>query len=544
MKRKLLKVIGISFLIYVVLSWIIPVGTYSNGELTTNGIDPVGLIDLFNAPIQAFITFILYGVVFATIGGLYGVMERTGALEKVTDRMSHAFEGKERVFLVITTILFTLLSSITGLILPLFVLVPLFAAVLFAMNFDKVTVLASTVGSLLVGSVASTYGFNITGYTANLLALDMNNQIVAKVILLVLLTIVLCAVVLMTSKKDMKKELKEAKVNKEEKEVKEVKEEKKVKASETKTAKKKAAATSSKKTSKESTKKAPKTTAKKAGTKTTGKKKAAKGKSNTKAFAVAKPVKKVSEKSKVSAVPMVIIFLLMLIVCLIGMYNWYYSFGIEVFSNIHEAIMGVQIGDFPIFEHLLSGVSELGYWSNIDLAAMMIIASAIIAWIYRLSFNDYMESFIEGVKKWLPTAFYAALASVILYILYQASYAGTGTLVDTINAKIFDLTDGFNVLTTGAASLIGSFFYNDLYYLLAALTSFVSGFDAASLSVAGLLIQSVYGVAMLIFPTSVILVAGLSLFDVSYKEWMKYIWKFALIALLLVLLTCGIVTLL
>ena len=544
MKRKLLKVIGISFLIYVVLSWIIPVGTYSNGELTTNGIDPVGLIDLFNAPIQAFITFILYGVVFATIGGLYGVMERTGALEKVTDRMSHAFEGKERVFLVITVVLFTLLSSITGLILPLFVLVPLFAAVLFAMNFDKVTVLASTVGSLLVGSVASTYGFNITGYTANLLALDMNNQIVAKVILLVLLTIVLCAVVLMTSKKAMKKELKEAKMNKEEKEVKEVKEEKKVKASETKTTKKKAATTSTKKASKESTKKTPKTTTKKAGTKTTGKKKAAKGKSNTKAFAVAKPVKKVSEKSKVSAVPMVIIFLLMLIVCLIGMYNWYYSFGIEVFSNIHEAIMGVQIGDFPIFEHLLSGVSELGYWSNIDLAAMMIIASAIIAWIYRLSFNDYMESFIEGVKKWLPTAFYAALASVILYILYQASYAGTGTLVDTINAKIFDLTDGFNVLTTGAASLIGSFFYNDLYYLLAALTSFVSGFDAASLSVAGLLIQSVYGVAMLIFPTSVILVAGLSLFDVSYKEWMKYIWKFALIALLLVLLTCGIVTLL
>lgn len=544
MKTKLLKVIGISFLIYVVLSWIIPVGTYSNGELTTNGIDPVGLIDLFNAPIQAFITFILYGVVFATIGGLYGVMEKTGALEKVVNRMGHAFEGKERVFLVITTILFTLLSSITGLILPLFVLVPLFAAVLFAMNFDKVTVLASTVGSLLVGSVASTYGFNITGYTANLLSLDMSNQIVAKVILLVILTIVLCVFVLMTSKRAMKKELKEAKVNKNEKEVKEVKEVKTVKASETKTAKKKAATTSTKKTSKESTKKTSKTTTKEASTKTTGKKKGAKGKSNTKAFAVAKPVKKVSEKSKVSAVPMVIIFLLMLIVCLIGMYNWYYSFGIEVFSNIHEAIMGVQIGDFPIFEHLLSGVSELGYWSNIDLAAMMIIASAIIAWIYRLSFNDYMESFIEGVKKWLPTAFYAALASVILYILYQASYAGTGTLVDTINAKIFDLTDGFNVLTTGAASLIGSFFYNDLYYLLAALTSFVSGFDAASLSVAGLLIQSVYGVAMLIFPTSVILVAGLSLFDVSYKEWMKYIWKFALIALLLVLLTCGIVTLL
>ena len=99
MKKKLLKVIGISFLIYVILSWIIPVGTYSSGELTTNGIDPVGLIDLFNTPINAFITFILYGVVFVTIGGLYGVMEKTGALEKVTDSMGRAFKGKERGFL-------------------------------------------------------------------------------------------------------------------------------------------------------------------------------------------------------------------------------------------------------------------------------------------------------------------------------------------------------------------------------------------------------------------------------------------------------------
>lgn len=534
MKRKLLKVIGISFLIYVVLSWIIPVGTYANGELTTKGIDPVGLIDLVNAPIQAFITFVLYGVVFATIGGLYGVMEKTGALEKVTDRMGHAFEGKEKVFLVVTIILFTLLSSITGLILPLFVLVPLFAAVLFAMNFDKVTVLASTVGALLVGSVASTYGFNITGYTANLLALDMNNQIVAKVILLVLLTIALCVVVLMTSKNNMKKELKEAKVNKAKKEVKEVKKVKEVK-SETKTAKK---------TSKDSTKKASKTSTKKASTKTAGKKKTTKGKSNTKAFAVVKPVKKVSAKSKVSAIPLVIIFLLMLIICLIGMYNWYYSFGIDVFNKMHEAIMGVKIGDFPIFEHLLSGVSELGYWSNIDFAVMMVIASAIIAWIYKLSLNDYVESFIAGVKKWLPTAIYAALASVILYILYQASSAGTGTFVDTMNAKIFSLTDGFNVVTTGVASLMGGFFYNDLYYLLASLTTFISGFDATSLSIAGLLIQSVYGIAMLIFPTSVILIAGLSLFDVSYKEWMKYIWKFLLVAFLLVLITCRILILL
>lgn len=528
MKRNLLKVIGISFLIFVVLSWLIPVGTYSSGKLSTDGIDPVGLIDLFNAPIQSFITFVLYGVVFATIGGLYGVMEKTGALEKVTENMTGAFKGKEKGFLILTIILFTVLSSLTGLIIPLFVLVPLFAAVLFEMKYDKVTVLASTVGGLLLGSVASTYGFNITGYTKNLLSLDMNNQIVAKIILLVLLTIALIFVVLKSSKR---KNIKEAKVKEVKKEV--LKEEKESKVSKVE-----------KKPVKKTVKKSSKPETKKTVKKSTAKKQTSKKKSTTKALAVTKPIKKVSGKSKVNTLPMVIIFVLMLIICLVGMYNWYYSFGIEVFNDMHDAIMGVEIKDFPIFEHLLSGISQLGYWSNVEFVGAMIIASGVIAWIYKLKFNDYVEAFIAGVKKWLPTAIYAALASVILSILYQASYNGTGTLVDTINAKIFDLTDGFNVITTGIASLIGSFFFNDLYYLLADLSAFVSSFDSSSLSIAGLLIQSVYAIGMMIFPTSVVLIAGLSLFDVSYKDWMKYIWKFVLITFLLVLLVCGVLTLL
>ena len=365
-----------------------------------------------------------------------------------------------------TVILFTVLSSVTGLIIPLFALVPLFAAVLFAMNYDKVTVLASTVGSLLVGSVASTYGFNITGYTKNLLALDMNNQIVARVILLVLLVIALIFVILTSSKRPKAEELKEAKVSKDKKEVKA--EVKKAKAS-TKPAKKEVKqTTSSKKTGKTTTKK----------TATTSKKKTTK--SATKAFAVSKAVKKVSEKSKISVIPLIVIFLLVLILCLVGMYNWYYAFGIEVFSDLHEAVMGIEIKDFPIFEHLLSGITELGYWSNIEFAGAMIIAAGIIAWIYRLSLNEFIESFAEGVKKWLPTACLAALASVILSILYQASYSGTGTLVDTVNAKVFELTDGFNVLTTGFASLFGSFFFNDLYYLLANVSTYLSSFECSS----------------------------------------------------------------
>ena len=519
MKRNILKVIGISFLIFAFLSWIIPVGTYSGGKLTTSGISPIGLVDLVNTPVNAFITFVLYGAIFAVMGGLYGVMEKTGALDALTDKWVARFKGRENKFLVITVIFFVILSSLTGLIIPLFVLVPLFAAVLFKMNYDKVTALAATVGSLLVGSVASTYGFNVTGYTKNILSLDMNNQIVAKIVLLVLLTVLLVFTVLSSGKKNDKKN---ATVKEEALDVKK----------EVKTKKEVAAKEEVKKTVKASTKKTAKKPAKKPAKK-----------SNTKALAAIVPVKKVSG-GFVKTWPLVLIVSLMLVLAFVGMYNWYYSFGINVFNNMHDAIMGVKIKDFPIFEHLFSGISQLGYWGNVEFIGLMIITSMLIAKAYKLNINDYVESFIAGTKKWLPTAIYASLASVILSVLYQSLQYGSGTLVDSINGKLFELSDGFNPIITGVSALLSGFFFNDLYYLLADISSFVTGFDSSSLSIAGLLVQSVYGVAMMIFPTSIVLIAGLSSFDVSYGKWIKYIWRFALIAFLLVLLICGILTLL
>lgn len=532
MKRNLLKAIGISFLIFVLLSWFIPIGTYYGGELKTDGIDAVGIFDLFSIPVSTFLVFILYTITFAVIGGFYGVMEKTGALDKIVQKLSTKFTGKEKRLLVITVIFYAVLSSVTGLVVPLFVLVPLTAMVLLKLNINKVVALASTVGAMLVGSAASTLGFNISGYTKNLLSIDMTNQIIAKVVLLVILTAALILFILKFSGKS-----KEAKKAEKTKPV--LAEEKKVVKKETKETVKKQAA------KKETTKKQePKKTAKKSTTKTTKKPAKKQTKKSTAAMAIAKPTKKVKVAKGVSAVPLVVILVLLMLVSFVGMYNWYYAFEINIFNDIYDSVMGVKIGDFAIFENLLSGISQMGYWGNTELCILLIIASILIAWIYRLSLNDYVESFIKGVKKMLPTAIYAGLASVILYVLYQALSNGTGTLTTTIFAWFLENIDGFNVVVTAIVSLIGSFFYNDLYYLLASISPFVTGFDAAELSIAGLLIQSVYAVGMLIFPTSVLLIAGLSMFDVTFKQWFKYIWKFALVIFLIIVLACCILTLL
>ncbi|MBR3362788.1 MAG: hypothetical protein IKG40_02555 [Bacilli bacterium] len=507
MKRNLLKAIGISFLFFVVLTWIIPVGTYASGKLKTSGVDAVGLFDLIGVPVNSFVTFALFVAVFMVIGGLYGVMKKTGALDAWTDKVSNKYNGKEKRFLVFTVILFVLLSSLTGLTLALFVLVPLFAMILSKLNYDKVTALAATVGGILVGSMGSTYGFNISGYTKNILTLNMNFQIVPKIIILVLLTAALLFFVLKYAERKT--------TTKEVREVKEEKKEEVVKKIENKTAKK----TSSSKNTRKPNKK---------------------GRSTTKNMAVSSDVKKVKNEKGVSTAPLAIIFVLMVIITIVGMYNWYYSFEINLFNDMHEAIMGVDIKGFKIFEHLFSGMNALGYWGNNEFIIVMVIAAALIAFIYRLSFNDFVEGFIAGIKRMMPTAIYAALASVILAVLYQASYQGAGTMVDTMFNKTMTLTKGFNVLTAGGTALYGSFFYNDLYYLLYSLQAYISEFSKHSIAIAGLLVQSMYGLGMMLFPTSVILIAGLSYYDVSYKKWFKYIWKFALIALLVIFIVCAI----
>ena len=46
-KYNLLKVIGIAFLVFVVLSWFIPTGYYSSGTYTKGETNPVGLYGIF-----------------------------------------------------------------------------------------------------------------------------------------------------------------------------------------------------------------------------------------------------------------------------------------------------------------------------------------------------------------------------------------------------------------------------------------------------------------------------------------------------------------
>ena len=57
--------------------------------------------------------------------------------------------------------------------------------------------------------------------------------------------------------------------------------------------------------------------------------------------------------------------------------------------------------------------------------------------------------------------------------------------------------------------------------------------DKSVLSIISVMFTNLYSLVMLVAPTSVLLLISLSLSDVKYTEWFKFIWKLALMLLVI-----------
>lgn len=466
-KHSLLKAISISFLIVVVLSWIIPTGSYSSSTFTSAGTTPVGIINLFRLPVMTIQTFIQYTIVLLAIGGFYGVLNKTGVYDNIVRGIAKKWKGKEKIALIVIMVLFALVSSLTGLSMLLFALVPFIAAILLVLGYDKLTVLLSTIGSTLVGGAASTFGFAGAGYIKNVFSINMTDEVITKIILFVLL---IGLFIFFVTKK--------AKLN------------------------------------------------------------SITGKKNTIENKI--PFLYSDKENDRKALPLIITCIILFVLCLVGMYNWYYAFGIETFNNFHTALTNIKIGDYPIVSNLITGVSSLGYWGNYELAITLLIASVIIGWIY----NESLEEFFEGYKKGVIDMFPVALIATIANIVFAVMLSNDGTIYATITNWLGGFSDGFSLPITGLVSLAGSLCYNDFYYVLTEAYNVLGTYDAVYYPIIGVMTTAIFGLAMMILPTSVMLVAGLKYFDISYKEWIKSIWKYLLEALVVVILVSIIVVVL
>lgn len=487
-KNNLFKILGIVLAGYVLLSWLVPIVVSIFGWKVEASYQ-IGLTKFGSTFIDAFAGFSNVIVFILLIGGLYAVMDATGAYKPAIEKLAEKFKGKEKLVLITIIVLMAIISSITGLELGLLILFPFIISLVLMMGYDKIIALVATFGATIVGMYGATYAGTLYGYLDGFMQTKPTDNILAKVILFVLALGLLIGFTLIYMKKNNM--LPEKTANK------------------AKKSKEKAA----KKTVKSETKK--------------------------------EKVKKADKKEKEKKVwPLLLVLGLLFLVLILGTTAWGNIFSSNWFATAHDTIMNKwKIGGFKVVEKLFGGLDAFGTWTSstryVSYSIMILFAVATLAIVYKVKLKDAFDAFVKGIKEYVVPAFLALIAySIFVFTIYYP-------VLGVITTWITGLTDSFNIVTSGLHAIISSVFYPDFsYYGYYIVYTFVQTIKDTSLySLIGLVFTNLYALVMLVAPTSVLLLTSLSISEVKYTEWLKFIWKYALCLLVISFIVFTVLTL-
>ena len=627
-KNDLFKAIGIVILVYVLLSWIVPI-IYSVTGIEGDVSHQIGLVSIFSVVLETFSGFGTVVLFVLLVGAFYGVLKATGAYDKIMEYLATSAKGSEKAFLITIMVIMAVISSISGLDLGLLILFPLLMGIIVKIGYDKLVALSATVGATIIGMYGSTLAGTMYGLNGQLLGLETYDKIVVKILFFVLGLAALIAFVLIYCK-SQKLEFNNKKASK------------KVKSDEKPVYIEKEYKTSTKSrlalslltfflgvfgvhrfyTGKIGTGLAFLFTGGFLGIGyiydlvviLCGRYVDSEGKivrnwinhDTTKASKKSRLVATLlafflgvlgihrfytgkiktgvlylltggilgigylrdlilllcgnftdkeghvvynwtSKKSKIvkvdgdftlklkerTALPAMIVIDCLILVIFLGTTAWEGIFGSNWFAKAHEAWTSFTVGGFAIGNELFGGIEALGTWANPlrfqTYSILLVIAMVVIMIIYRTNIKDSFDGFVDGIKSFVvPTIVTMLACSVFVFVYYNP-------MLSTVTNLLLTATSDFNVALSGIYTIINSVFYVDYYYFANTVLYVIPSIydDTAILSIISVMMTNLYSLVMLIAPTSVLLLVSLSISEVNYTTWVKYIWKLVLTLLII-----------
>ena len=526
-KNNAVKVLLITILMLLLLTWILPAAYYS-GEYIDQGRTQMGLFDLVNYPITSFSYFGYIAFFIVLVGGFYGILYKIPAYRSFLNKIVEGFEGKEKLALSLMVIIISLLVSVCGLQFGIAVFVPFIVSIILLMGFDKMVAALVVAGSASVGLIGSTYAYNNLSILLENLSLANDYQIVIRFLILLVGIVLLLFNIFMyiKSKKSNKVEKKTVKTAS-------VVEEKIVSNKKVNEDKKEVKKSTSNKSHNSSKNGKGNNSKKKSNNRSASRKNPNKAALKDEDIIVIKE-NMVEDKELIPNVtdgkhsiwPFVTLFVLLFIVLVLAFIPWNDNgFKISLFDDITDAVKEFEINKFPLFFKILgTNFNAFGSWSITDMILPLALVVCLLSFIYKLKFDDILDGFVKGAKKALAPAVVVILVYTVLVLVTYHPFQ----LV--LYKLLLGLTKKFNIVTTAIVAVLASIFNADISYSFQSVvpyfTSVVKGLE--DFSIAGIIFQSMYGFAMLFAPTSLVLMAVLSYLDVPYKEWLKTIWKLLL----------------
>ncbi len=470
-KHSLFKVISMILVLLVIISWI----ALGRNDVKTY----VGFGDLFLNAIRSLYFFFDIFLFILIVGGFYGVLSKSSGYKKLLDSIVSKTKKLGNKFIYLVIIIFALISSLTGMDMLIFMFIPFVISIILLLGYDKLVAISATVVSSVIGIISGIfltfrdpnnyYGTTTTSMEEFVGVEEKFANVFPKLLLLVLGVALLIFYVNKHIKNVKDKKVKyELNTDSDNLLVNEVK----------------------------------------------------------------------GDYKKVKSWPLIVVFAFLFVYTVIGVMPWNTLFDVEIFSDFHTWLVGLGSEDFSIFGNLISSsFTALGEWNSNGLGnymmpmIIMLILSLIVKFISHIKFDEYVDAFVSGMKKLLPSALIVVLAYSVLVVTYNHGFLST--LIS--NSE-------YNIGLAGLYSFVGSILHVDLYYTSIGVFSSIITLveDEALYPVLAVLFQSFYGLANIAGPTSLLLIVVLTYLDVPYTTWLKYIWRLFLYLFIVICLVLAI----
>ncbi len=410
------------------------------------------------------------------IGGFYGVLSKVPSYKKLLDNIVTKVKPQGKRFVYITALIFAVVASLTGMTMPLFIFVPFVVTIIMLLGYDKLVAFSATFVSIVVGYMGGVF---VSFLDPNTYSMSTYEEFVGVEEKLAntfpKLLLLFAGVALLIY--FMSKHIKNV-------------EAKKVKYELT---------------------------------------------DNSELL-----VTEVKGNYKdIKTWPLVVILSLLFVIIVLGMVPWNTLFGIDVFKKFHEWLIALSINKIPVIPTILSSnLQAFGEWnmgsnilaSYVHLTLVLTITTVIISLVSKMKLNETIDNYLDGMKKVFPTALLLTISFTVLVFAYN-------------NGFIEGVISGYGKFNYGVSSLLaflGCIINVDLIWILIGIFTPITKLitDESIYSSVALLFQGIYSIFMLVGPTSIFLILGLSYFDIPYTTWLKYIWRFILaLVVLLALVT-------
>ena len=469
-KHSLLVGALITLLIAIVLSWIFPEAYYSSGKLGLSYAEKFGLfastandtrVGLFDITTYGQLVIYYFTTIFVfafVVAGFYKLLGSTAAYQKLTDNIAKKFEGKEKVFVAIVSLVIACVSGISTEQFAIFALIPFVITILSKLKVDKVSGVSATFGAVLIGILGATYSVKISGQLANAstgLGVSYGNELLATIILFVIAYLLLMFFTFMRMNKVQ----------------------------------------------------------------------------GSKENALVDPFMseevKAQDKKNAKTLPLIISIVILFVSLILAYTGWETAFGVTAFKDALTWIQDATLFNSNVYSHVLGGtLAAFGSWDLFIGGGLILIASMVIKFIYKIPFGKVVEEFVDGFKTiGKPLALLIVVYTVLEISVIYPRIPGIVSLI---------LGMGTNVITIFISGILTTIFAVDFQYVVSLIASAFTGFS--NLNAAAFALQAAYGLVGFVAPTSAILVFGLSMFNISLKEWFKHIWKFALSLLVVIII--------